>query len=64
MVHTEQVLQVLLNTSTKIDVIRQNESNFIMRRESNIISNGKIKKVLATADFENICQKNSIRNNK
>jgi chorismate-pyruvate lyase len=46
---TEQVLQVLLNTSTKIKVIRQNESNFIMKRESNIISNDKIKKVLATA---------------
>ena len=46
---TEQVLQVLLNTSTKVKVIRQNESNFIMRRESNIISNDKIKKVLSSA---------------
>jgi len=46
---TEQVLQVLLNTPTKIKVIRQNESNFIMRRESNIISNDKIKKVLSSA---------------
>jgi hypothetical protein len=46
---TEQILQVLLNTPTKIKVIRQNESKFIMRRESNIISNDKIKKVLSSA---------------
>lgn len=46
---TEQVLQVLLNTPTKVKVIRQNESKFIMKRESNIISNDKIKKVLSSA---------------
>ena len=47
---TQQVLQVLFNTSTKIKVIKQSESKSIIFRKSSIITNDIIKKVLATAN--------------
>lgn len=46
---TEQILRVLLNTSTKLKIIRQKESKNILRRESHIITSDRTKMVLILA---------------
>lgn len=47
---TEQILRVLLNTSTKLKIIRQNESKNILRRESQIITSDGRNNVLILAN--------------